>query len=57
MSRLLRILFCAFLVLVLSVRAASAVDIAAAVNNMQTAYAGMKSFRAEKAASWKSEAA
>ena len=47
MSRLLRILFCAFLVLGLSVRAASAVDIAAAVNNMQTAYAGMKSFRAD----------
>lgn len=47
MSRSLRILFCAFLVLGLFVQGASAADIAATVNNMQTAYAGIQSFRAD----------
>ncbi len=47
MSRLLRILFCAFLALGLFAQSASAADITAAVNKMQTAYAGMQSFRAD----------
>lgn len=47
MSRPLRILFCAFLILGLFVQGASAADISATVKNMQTAYAGMQSFRAD----------
>ncbi len=47
MSRLLRILFCAFLALGLFVQGASAADIAATVKKMQTTYAGIQSFRAD----------
>lgn len=47
MSRLLRILCCAFLAIGLFTPGASAADTAATVNRMQTAYAGMQSFRAE----------
>lgn len=46
MSRLLRILFCALLALGLFAQESSAADVSAAVNKMQTAYAGMQSFRA-----------
>ena len=47
MSRLLRILFCAFLALGLFAQSASAADISATVKKMQVAYAAMQSFRAD----------
>ena len=47
MSRLLRILFCAFLALGLFAQSASAADISATVKKMQAAYAAMQSFRAD----------
>lgn len=47
MSRLLRILFCAFFTLCLLAPGASAADISATVKKMQAAYAAMQSFRAD----------
>lgn len=47
MSRLLRILFCAFFALGLFAQSASAADISATVKKMQAAYAAMQSFRAD----------